>query len=752
VSQPSFFFVFVFAMKFVHCVCFAAASAQHNPPTWPSTVQVFGPEDASSDIELVVNAAFTNNGGYDPEDNGQFSDERYAFLFKPGSYVVDVPVGYYTQVAGLGKSPSDVKFSSGKGPYSDEGSHTMKVGALNSFWRSAENFETSADFQWFGRAGMLWAVSQAAPLRRVIVNNDLVLYMYRSGGAADYASGGFMANSQVLGTVDSGSQQQWMTRNSEVGAWPDGVWNMVFVGSTGAPPSHCGMKPELCTHSYLNVETTPTVAEKPFISIDESGMYSLNIPQVASDRIGVDFDAGVEVGFEQVYVADAASDTSTSINEALEKGLHVVLSPGIYSLDTSLELNHDGQVILGLGLATLIAANGQPAIKVGNVDGARVAGVLLEAGHVATETLLQWGDGSFAGNAEDPGFLHDVFMRVGGPAAATDTQAKVMLQINSGNVIGDNLWLWRADHVQGGALVSGGDNPCDNALVVNGDDVTMYGLAAEHTLKDIVMWNGEKGAVYFFQSELPYDVTQDFADQGYSGYRVSDNVTTHKAYGVGVYHYFRDHEVTLPSGIVVPEALEDSFVAPFGVFLNGLGTMTHVINGKGYATKKGSNDDAQVEWLCPAVSAAPSPIFAATSNCSVGDPVVCPSDGVGCAGNGCCPDGSTCPSATPGWLCCPKPKEMDCTSGVPPPPTPPPPPSPPSPPTPTPTPSPPAPPSPQGPCDVDEGVLCPGSTGACAGNQCCMDGSTCPSAHSDFNGCMFPKTEDCTGGGVMTFV
>merc|ERR1711957_1033906 len=210
-----------------------------------------------------------------------------------------------------------------------------------------------------------------------------------------------------------------------------------------------------------------------------------------------------------------------------------------------------------------------------------------------------------------------------------------------------------------------------------------------------------------------------------------------------------DYEVTLPSGIVAPQALEDSFVAPFGVILNGLGKMTHVINDKGAVTKKkGSSTDAQVEWVCPSVVELP-PIFGAKASCNVGDPVVCPSDGVGCAGNGCCPDGSTCPSATPGWMCCPKPKEEDCTSGIPPAPTPPAPPSPT--PSPTPSPSPPAPPSPQGPCNVGDAVSCPGdSNGNCAGNQCCMDGSTCPSANNDFAGCS-GKTEDCTGG-VFTLV
>merc|ERR1719453_115333 len=165
--------------------------------------------------------------------------------------------------------------------------------------------------------------------------------------------------------------------------------------------------------------------------------------------------------------------------------------------------------------------------------------------------------------------------------------------------------------------------------------------------------------------------------------------------------------------------------------------MTHVINDKGAATKKGGNNDAQVEWVCPAVALAPAPLFGQVgASCNVGDPVVCPSDGVGCAGNACCPDGSTCPSATPGWMCCPKPKEVDCTSGIPPAPSPP---SPPPPSPPSPTPSPPAPPSPQGPCNVGDAVACPESNAMCAGDQCCMDGSTCPSAHNDFSGCQFAK-------------
>ena len=159
-----------------------------------------------------------------------------------------------------------------------------------------------------------------------------------------------------------------------------------------------------------------------------------------------------------------------------------------------------------------------------------------------------------------------------------------MVHVRSGHVVGDNMWLWRADHAAGGG-VSPESNPCDHGLVVDGDDVTMYGLAVEHTLQDLTVWNGERGRTYFYQSELPYGVTQgEFGDKGYAGYRVADGVTSHGGWGVGVYSFFRDHNVTVQAGIVAPSAPEGSFVAPLTVFLNGNGGIAHVINDKGAAS------------------------------------------------------------------------------------------------------------------------------------------------------------------------
>lgn len=604
---------------------FSVPQVEPNPPKWPSSVAVFSPEDPVTIIQDKIAAAIATNGGHTPANHGQFSTYRYAFLFKPGSYDIDCPVGYYTQVLGLGTLPSDVTFTSPKGVYAEEQDYTIG-GSLSTFWRSAENFKTAAYNDWKVAKGMLWAVSQAAPLRRVEVVNDLSLFEYQPPiPAAGEASGGYMANMKVgssiksrprfaqgvrantLGNVEGvlpGSQQQWFARDSTVNAWTGGVWNMVFTGVEGAPPSHCGLSANSSSEvPVINIPATPSISEKPFITIGSDGKYSLQIPPLKSGSSGADFSTAdtAPVGFEKVYVTKP-SDSAAAINAKLAAGLHVVVSPGIYQITEPLLLNTTGQVILGLGLATLVSANQNIIIHVGDVDGARVAGLLLQAGPPSASgalasALLLWGSGLHKGNPANPGFMHDLFARVGGPDGdeSQPVGAKLMVHVRSGHVIGDNMWLWRADHAANGP-VTYDSNPCDNGLIVESDDVTMYALAVEHTEKDLTVWKGERGRTFFYQSEFPYGVTQkQYGDNGYAGYRVAAGVQAHEAWGVGVYSYFRDHNVTAHSGIVVPAALEPSFHSPLSVFLNGFGGIAHVINEKG----KGSfGPGTAVNYVC----------------------------------------------------------------------------------------------------------------------------------------------------------
>jgi len=295
-----------------------------------------------------------------------------------------------------------------------------------------------------------------------------------------------------------------------------------------------------------------------------------------------------------VYVAHS-SDSAYTINSKLSAGLDVVLQPGRYFLDESLKLNKAGQVLLGIGMATLISNKGNACVEVGDASGIRVAGLLLEAGYHQADNLLKWGTRN-SGDSNSPGVMSDVFARVGGTNNSSHSQvsAKRMVQVNSAQVLIDHTWLWRADHDVGG-YVKYSRNWVDNGLQVNGDDVKAYGLFSEHALGDLVQWNGNYGETYFYQSELPYDVTQDnYANKKFKAYYVDPSVTHHKGYGLGVYSYFRDHTVWMESGIRAPSGRDIHFENSLTVFLSGNGGIKHIVNEEGYQAQRGHS----VQYLC----------------------------------------------------------------------------------------------------------------------------------------------------------
>lgn len=88
-----------------------------------------------------------------------------------------------------------------------------------------------------------------------------------------------------------------------------------------------------------------------------------------------------------------------------------------------------------------------------------------------------------------------MYFRVGG--ANYKGKVKNCVTINSNDVIGDNFWVWRADH---GDNVGWNMNTAPNGIVINGDNVTMYGLFVEHFQEYQTIWNGNGGKLYFYQS------------------------------------------------------------------------------------------------------------------------------------------------------------------------------------------------------------------------------------------------------------
>jgi hypothetical protein len=458
--------------------------------------------------------------------------------------------------------------------------------ATQNFWRGLENLAI-VPTEPSGNA--IWATSQGTWLRRVHVHGSLWLFDYISKGPNNWSSGGFVADSVIDTSVISGSQQQYLTRNAELTNWQGDVWNMVFVGDNN-PPS--GTWP---TDKYTVVATTPIVREKPYLMIDDAGNYSVVVPALKHNSQGPSWNSGsnltpsTTLPLSQFYVAQADKDNATTLNIALQRGLNLLLTPGIYKLSQPIVVRKANTVVLGLGLATLNPTSGTPALMVADVDGVTIAGLLLDAGSSNSANLMQFGDvtTSSVDHSRNPTAVFDVSCRVGG--AVPTAQASSCIVVNSGNVIIDNAWLWRADHGIEPSYVGWTVNPAINGLVVNSDNVIAYGLFVEHFEGFQTLWNGNGGSVYFYQSEIPYDVpsqgiwTQN-GENGFPSYKVSNSVTSHSGQGIGVYCNFYN-SVQLGNAIEAPTGADVDMHHLITVWLNGAvgSSIDHIINGMGAA-------------------------------------------------------------------------------------------------------------------------------------------------------------------------
>jgi hypothetical protein len=542
-------------------------------PDFGPNVFIFDPAMPATTIQTQVSHIHTQ------QQTNQFGTNRYAFLFKPGSYNVDVNVGFFTHVIGLGFLPDNVTING----HVRASAAWFGGNATHNFWRSAENLSVIPTG---GRER--WTVSQAAPYRRMHVRGGIDL---ADGGPPNWSSGGFMSDTLIDGQVDSLTQQQWLTRNSTLtGGWVGSNWNMVFVGVTNAPPHGSFPNPP-----YTTIGQAPVVREKPFLYMDAGGGYRVFVPALRTHSQGTTWaggsPAGSSIPIGQFHVAKAGTDTAATMNAALASGKHLLLTPGIYPLNDTLRITNPNTVVLGIGLATLIPNGGIMAVQVADVDGVKVGGILIDAGTTNSPLLMEVGPpGSAADHSANPTSLHDIFVRIGGSIAG---KATVTLRINSHDVIGDHFWLWRGDHGNGGTI-GWTINTADTGLIVNGDDVTIYGLFVEHYQKTEVLWNGNRGRTYFFQNEKPYDVPSQAAwmngsMRGYPAYKVADGVTQHSAWGLGSYCFFNTNpSVVLDRAIEVPQSPDVRFEDMVIVSLGFKGTIQHVINDRGGPVNSGN--------------------------------------------------------------------------------------------------------------------------------------------------------------------
>jgi hypothetical protein len=519
------------------------------------------------------------NNVYSQQQSNQFGTQRYELMFEPGTYNVSIPVGFYTEVVGLGQNPSQTVITGG-GVFANAA--WAGGNATTNFWRGVENITIDPS-----SGSTEWAVSQADPMRRVKVDGNMVLDDDTSGNtSSNWSSGGFISDSEVTGQVNSGTQQQFIMRNDQLGSWTGSNWNMVFVGSTGVPGQSFPNPP------YTTVSKTPVQVEKPFLYLTAKGQYAVFVPSRRTGTSGTTWAGGKEAGksvpISKFFIAQPGDSVAT-INSALASGKDLLLTPGVYNLSGPINVTHPNAVVLGLGLPTLVAGGGQPAVTVADVSGVRLAGMIVDGGPTNSSVLIQVGPaGSNANHAADPTVLSDMFARLGGAAVGKATQTMV---VNSHNVIGDDWWLWRADHGNGVGWTS---NTGDNGLVVNGANVTTYGLAVEHYQKAQVVWNGDGGRDYFFQNEMPYDppnqgAWMDGGSDGYPSFQVANSVKTFHAYGLGSYCFFDvNPSVQSANAFSSPSTPGVKWTDMVTVSLGGTGTIDHIINGQGGTVNSGS--------------------------------------------------------------------------------------------------------------------------------------------------------------------
>jgi len=575
----------------------AAPPAAARPDFGPN-VTIFEPSMGVEAINTRLRALAARSDGFD--------DARSAVYFMPGTYGsdagrgqpatatghVDSPVGFMMTVQGLGASPDAVTINGNLRVGSPN------VSALSTFWRSLANLTIhpiQADLPAFT---MRWNTSQASSLRRVQVAGDLDL----TGGIS---FGSYIANSRVegmlrfgaaweqdrqasaTGTVEDGPAQ-FMVRDGAVGGVQGRQVSLVFSGVEGAPAA------AFAPGDKTTLATTAVSRDAPFLYVDGT-QFKVFVPAAARDTRGVHWGMAASDGLAlpiSDFFIGRPEHSAATLNAALQDGKHLLLTPGVYRMDQPLRVRHANTVVLGMGLATLTPTQGTAAITVDDVPGVVLASLVVDAGTVRSEVLVQVGvEKGRVGDAANPSSLIDVYVRVGGPSAGR-VGTGVVVQQN--HVLIDHSWIWRGDH--GNAGTTGwAINTADHALVVNGNDVEAVALFAEHFQKTQVLWNGERGRTVFMECEPPYDPPSQAdwmngSEKGYPCYQVADGVTAHQGVGLINWALFfasfgpPPNQIYAHSAVKAPMAPGVRFSNTTAGVINGVGGFGHVFNSLGDPT------------------------------------------------------------------------------------------------------------------------------------------------------------------------
>ena len=525
-------------------------------------VCVFTPSMTQAAIQADVNAIANQQ----VPTTAQFNDQGYALLFEPGTYgsattPLVFQVGYYTEVAGLGAVPQDTIIN---------GLIEVFANGVNSdvnFWRSLSNLTLNevtgtaptfvpaiADAYGAGCADSeeTWSASQAAPIRSVIINGSINFQDYCLGN--DYASGTYVANSEINGQLNWSGNQQGIARNTDMESAAGYVWNYVYSGDE-CPPGYTPPAGTACSPTkdvfdglsnssqpgYIGGGTdgingvdqvtelpnSPVTQEEPFLYTTSSGshvVWDAFVPAVQKNSVGPNFlsgtEAGTKVPFSNFFVANPTTP-ELQIQGALNQGKDLVLTPGTYDLNAALVVSHPDSTILGLGFPVLVPQRGNETMVVQPNNGVELSGMIFDAGPVNSPVLLQVGSSpNNNGNGNGNGNGNSNNGNGNGNGNGNNGNG------NNGNGNGNNGKGNDPDLIQDIFFRIGGAETTRVSATVS-----LLDNADNSIIDDVWAWRADHGAG-------PIGWTANTGDTGVTV--TGDNVT---AYGLAVEHYQKNEVI-----------------------------------------------------------------------------------------------------------------------------------------------------------------------------------------------------------------
>ena len=508
-------------------------------PNATNCVYEFRPTDSIVSIKNAIEDSVAKQGGKD-SIWGAYS---FAFMFHPGRYdfgSYTIQVASNVSLRGLGLRAEDTVLANCM--VGTPGCPNMPHSpATDTFWRDLENLRIEG-YKPDGTnlVSVMWYTSQACPARRLVCDGDVQLDSPTVSSM--WASGGFMADAVISGTLYSRTQQQFCFRNVSCKAKElYGGMNWVMIDCTmPGLDSSCttGKSTTVLTANDVSGSTTSDLPSKPYLT-----------------DVGIFTGDGVLVAaLGEVLIAYASSTSLDDIN----KSKYVILTSGTYAFPEPITADIDGKVILGVGWPLLKAGTSTSPSMLVTANNVTLAGLLFEAGTGNPDSLLALSKPGGSAN------LFDIFCRMLTPPTGTSS-CKTMVTIDQDNCYLESLWLWVADHQTGGSTDwLRMDNP--TGLLVNGTGVVALDLQVEHQRSAMVDWRGAGGRCVFYQSEFPY---ANSPQDGSASYVTSDK--NHVLTGAGVYFVVPGNSSSTLSAVQAPKGAHlKSILGKNWASLNGL--------------------------------------------------------------------------------------------------------------------------------------------------------------------------------------